>query len=95
MEDRVRFALEKLLNVAQGDTGQSRRVANFILAWWNADVHGGFNLADLADVDRDVCEDMVTVFTFLAREEDLVYPEAYKPEIIQIIRRWRPDVEID
>ncbi|MBW9080656.1 DUF7673 family protein [Agrobacterium pusense] len=95
MEDRVRFALEKLLNVAHGDTGQSRRVANFILAWWNADVHGGFNLTDLADVDRDVCEDMVTVFTFLAREEDLVYPEAYKPEIIQIIRRWRPDVEID
>ena len=95
MEDRVRFALEKLLDVAHGDTGQSRRVANFILAWWNADVQGGFNLTDLADVDRDVCEDMVTVFTFLAREEDLVYPEAYKPEIIQIIRRWRPDVEID
>ncbi|MDH2092159.1 hypothetical protein N5K21_25900 [Rhizobium pusense] len=95
MEDRVRFALEKLLNVAHGDTGQSRRVANFILAWWNADVHGGFNLADLADVDRDVCEDMVTVFTFVAREEDLVYPEAYKPQIIQIIRRWRADVEID
>ncbi len=95
MEDRVRFALEKLLNVAHGDTGQSRRVANFILAWWNADVHGGFNLTDLADVDRDVCEDMATIFTFLAREEDLVYPEAYKPEIIQIIRRWRPDVEID
>ncbi len=95
MEDRVRFALEKLLNVAHGDTGQSRRVANFILAWWNADVHGGFNLADLADVDRDVCEDMVTVFTFVAREEDLVYPEAYEPEIIQIIRRWRADVEID
>ncbi|WP_427832759.1 DUF7673 family protein [Agrobacterium pusense] len=66
-----------------------------MLAWWNADVHGDFNLTDLADVDRDVCEDMVTVFTFLAREEDLVYPEAYKPEIIQIIRRWRPDVEID
>lgn len=95
MEDRVRFALEKLLNIAHGDTGQSRRVANFILAWWNADVHGGFDLTDLADVDRDVCEDMVTVFTFLTREEDLVYPEAYKPEIIQIIRRWRPDVEID
>ncbi|QIX19760.1 hypothetical protein FOB41_00880 [Agrobacterium pusense] len=95
MEDRVRFALEKLLNVAHGDTGQSRRVANFILAWWNADVHGGFNLADLADVDRDVCEDMVTVFTFVAREEDLVYPVAYKPQIIQIIRRWRADVEID
>lgn len=29
---RIRFALEKLLNIANGDTGQGRRVANFILA---------------------------------------------------------------
>lgn len=29
MEDRVRFALEKLLNIAHDDTGQGRRVANF------------------------------------------------------------------
>lgn len=95
MEDRVRFALEKLLNVAHGDTGQSRRVANFILAWWNAEVHGGFDLTDLAELDREICEDMITVFTFIAREETLSYPDAYKPEIIQIIRRWRPHVEID
>ncbi|MFK3781383.1 hypothetical protein [Agrobacterium sp. NPDC089420] len=95
MEDRVRFALEKLLNVAHQNTGQGGRVANFLLAWWNAEVHGGFDLTDLASVDREVADDMATVFTFLAREEDLVYPDAYKPEIIQIIRRWRPNVEID
>ncbi|MFJ1311817.1 hypothetical protein [Agrobacterium sp. P15N1-A] len=95
MEDRVRFALEKLLNVAHRDTGQSRRVANFILAWWNADVHGGFDFADLTNLDPAICEDMVTIFTWLAREEDVVYPDAYKPEIIEVIRRWRPDVEID
>ena len=90
MEDRVRFALEKLLNVAHEGTGQGRRVANFILAWWNAAVHGGFDLTDLADLDPEICEDMITVFTFIAREETLSYPDAYKPEIIQIIRRWRP-----
>jgi hypothetical protein len=95
MEDRVRFALEKLLNVAHQDTGQGRRVANFLLAWWNAEGLGGFDLTDLANVDREVAEDMVTVFTFLAREEDLIYPDAYKPEIIQVIRRWRPDVDIE
>jgi len=38
MEDRVRFALEKLLNIAHQDTGQGRRVSNSILAWWNAHV---------------------------------------------------------
>ena len=95
MEDRVRFAIEKLLNVAHRDTGQSRRVANFLLAWWNADVHGGFDLTDLADLDPEICEDMITVFTWIAREETLSYPDAYKPEIVEIIHRWRPHVEID
>jgi hypothetical protein len=90
MEDRVRFALEKLLNVAHEDTGLGRRVANFLLAWWNADVHGGFDLTDLANVDPHIGEDMATIFTFLARAEDVVYPADYRSEIEQIIARWRP-----
>lgn len=93
MEDRVRFALEKLLNVANGDTGQGRRVANFLLAWWNAEANGGFDLADLANVDRDIGEDMVTIFTYIAREEDMVYPYDYRSEIEQVIARWRPQAE--
>ena len=93
MQDRVRFALEKLLNVAHGDTGQSRRVANFLLAWWNAEVHGGFDFSDLANVDREIGEDMVTIFSFLAREEDVVYPYDYRSEIEKIIEHWRPQAE--
>ncbi len=93
MEDRVRFALEKLLNIAHQDTGQGRRVANFLLAWWNADVHGGFDFSDLANVDRDIGEDMVTIFTYIAREEDMVYPYDYRSEIEQVIARWRPQAE--
>lgn len=41
-------------------------------------------------VDRDVSEDMATVFTWLAREEDAVYPTDYRGEIEAIIARWRP-----
>ncbi|MGI2033842.1 DUF7673 family protein [Rhizobium panacihumi] len=93
MEDRVRFALEKLLNIAHQDTGQGRRVANFLLAWWNAETNGGFDLADLANVDPDVGEDMVTIFAYIAREEDMVYPYEYRSEIEQIIARWRPTAE--
>ena len=93
MEDRVRFALQKLIDIAKNDTGQARRVANFILAWWNADVHGGFDLIDLANVDRDVSEAMATVFTWLARQSDVEYPYAYRSEIEQIIARWRPQAE--
>lgn len=93
MENRVRFALETLLNVAHEDTGQGRRVANFLLAWWNAEVHGGFDLTDLANVDRDIAEDMATIFTFLSREEDVVYPTDCRSEIEQIVSRWRPLAE--
>ncbi|WP_107676138.1 hypothetical protein [Agrobacterium sp. LAD9] len=93
MEDRVRFALEKLLNVAHQDTGQGRRVASFLLAWWNAEVLGGFDLTDLANVDREISEDMATIFTFLARAEDVVYPTDYRDEIEKIIARWRPQPE--
>jgi hypothetical protein len=93
MEDRVRFALEKLLNIAHADTGQARRVANFLLAWWNADANGGFDIADLFAVDRAVSEDMVTVFTYLARGDGAVYPTDYRGEIEAIIKRWRPQTD--
>jgi hypothetical protein len=36
MTDAERAALERLIKIAQGNTGQSRRGADFLLAWWNA-----------------------------------------------------------
>lgn len=90
MDDSVRFALEKLLNFAHEDTGQGRRVANFILAWWNAEVHGGFDLTDLDNVDPHIAEDMVIIFTWLARQDELIYPDDYRQEIEKIISHWRP-----
>jgi hypothetical protein len=42
--DAALAALDRLLAIAQADTGQSRRVANFLLAWWNAGECGGFHL---------------------------------------------------
>jgi hypothetical protein len=90
MEDRVRFALEKLLNIARHDSGQGRRVANFLLAWWNADTNGGFDIADLFAVDLEVSQDMAILFTYLANEEDAIYPTDYRHEIEAIIAVWRP-----
>ena len=42
--DAALAALDRLLAIARSDTGQSRRVANFLLAWWNAGACGGFDL---------------------------------------------------
>jgi len=53
-------------------------------------VHGGFDLTDLANVDREVAADMATILTWLAREDDLHYPHDYRSEIEQIIARRRP-----
>jgi hypothetical protein len=46
-----RAALERLIRIANRDTGQSRRVASFLLAWWNAEECGGFDLTDLWGID--------------------------------------------
>ena len=36
LTEHQQAALERLIYVARADTGQSRRVASFLLAWWNA-----------------------------------------------------------
>jgi hypothetical protein len=43
-QDNQRAALARLIKIAKGDTGQSRRVADFLLAWWNAGSCGSFDL---------------------------------------------------
>jgi hypothetical protein len=83
-------ALSRLVAIARNDTGQSRRVAGFLLAWWNADDCGGFNLADLWSVDTSITEDMVTVFGCIARVRS--YPDAlgYGEQFKSIVNGWRP-----
>ena len=64
---KSRAALEGLIQVAQGGTGQSRIVANFLLAWWNAGECGGFDLTDVWGVDTAIAVDMLRVFALLWR----------------------------
>ena len=82
-------ALKRLLHHAQGDTGQSGRVANFLLAWWNAEECGGFDLADLWRVDEAIASDMVQVFTLIASNRN--YPDTlgYGAQFEHILATWR------
>ena len=43
------------------DTGPSRRVANFLLAWHNAEENGGWDPTDLWHVDTAIAEGMLAV----------------------------------
>lgn len=92
MDEKTRAAVERLIDVAGSDTGQARRAADFLLAWWNAVDLGAFNLVEAANVDPAIAEDMITVFAFIARHPGAVYPDAYQADIKSIIRQWRPDV---
>ena len=90
MHSAQRAALERLIAIARSDTGQSRRVAGFLLAWWNASECGGFDLTDLWGVDRSIAADMLTVFALLIECRD--YPDSlgYRKQFEAIVHFWRP-----
>lgn len=88
MEIHEKEALERLINLAQQDTGQSRRVANFLLAWWNAEECGGFDLTDLWSVDKSIAMDMVKVFTFISHKKTYPNNLDYQKSFNIIVEKW-------
>ncbi len=92
MDQHTEAAVARLVEIARSDTGRARRVADFILAWWNAKDLGGFDLADLWYVDAAISRDMLTVVSFLTRQTSAVYPDAFRADIAEIIGQWRPEV---
>src|SRR5580698_379801 len=70
-------ALTRLIEIAQKDTGQSRRVADFLLAWHNAAENGGWDVTDLWNVDQSIADDMFTVL-HLSRAEQRYTDDEYK-----------------
>ena len=87
----ARHALDRLIEIARSDTGQARRVANFLLAWWNGDDCGHFPIADLFGVDATIATHMTIIIGFLGQHEGAIYPDAFgrKAEMIELVRRWR------
>jgi hypothetical protein len=84
-------ALERLLRVARQGTGQARRVADFLLAWHNAEENGGWDPVDLWSVDDAIADDMLTV-TRLIRDSHR-YPGdlGFHDEMEAVWRLWRAD----
>lgn len=88
-------ALKRLVAIAKKDTGQSCRVANFLLAWWNAASCGGFDPTELWTVDDEIAHDMLTVLRMLKRTRnypDTFYQGIFKTDFQGLVRRWRPEL---
>ena len=88
-------AIRRLLSIALRDTGQSRRVADFLLAWYNAEENGGWNPADLWAVDQQIADDMMLVLGLIHKGDRGKYPNdwGYRDEIQQVWKLWRKDAE--
>ncbi|MGM4990514.1 DUF7673 family protein [Tardiphaga sp. 841_E9_N1_2] len=91
--DIAQDALERLIAIAKSDTGQSRRVAEFLLAWWNAPNCGAFDLTALWGVDEHIVDDVIAVFNFIA-QHPRCYPDmlGYDADFSEIIAQHRPEL---
>lgn len=89
--DSAIAATARLLDLAQSDTGQARRVADFLMAWWNGPDLGKFDIADIFAVDQAIAADMATVIAFLGKQAGAVYPDrlGFHDEMQKVIARWR------
>lgn len=90
-DPEVKAALDRLIDIARSDTGQSARVANFLLAWWNGADWGHFPIADLFGVDRPIAADMATIFAFLGQHPGAIYADAfgYREAMADLVELWR------
>ena len=82
-------AVARLLAIAKTNSGQARRVADFLLAWHNAEENGGWNPVDLWQLDTGIAQDVLLVAAFMAVEHK--YPDdlGVVPEIAEVWNLWR------
>jgi hypothetical protein len=90
MTPKQKAALERLIKITEGRSGQCATVASFLLAWWNSVDCGGFNLRDLWTVDSAIAADMIEVCRMIADTQN--YPDTlgYKSQFEEMVARWRP-----
>ena len=81
-------ALERLINVAGGDTGGARRVAEFLLSWWEGTA-GLISMADLCYLDAETREDILIILAYIA-QNDVTYADAWGrgQDMGRLIDQW-------
>lgn len=82
-------AIDRLVKIAMGNSGQCARVANFLLAWWNATDNGGFDLVDLWSVDLEIAQDMLVVFVLIANCRHYADHYGFEVEFRELVTKWR------
>lgn len=82
-------AVARLLVIAKANSGQARRVADFLLAWHNAEENGGWNPVDLWQLDTGIAQDILLGTAFIAVEHKYPGDLCFVPEIAEVWNLWR------
>lgn len=92
LDPAERAALDHLITVANRPTGQGRYVANFLLAWWNAEECGAFDPTDLWGLDIEIANDVCLIFRAIASLAK--YPDTLglEEQFKRLVQRWRPQL---
>jgi hypothetical protein len=86
----VSAALDRLIAMANGDSGGSRRCADFLLAWWNGPDMGHFPILHLCNVDHQLAQDMMTCMGFLVQNGvHYAYHWSRRADMEKLIDDWR------
>lgn len=88
----TRAPFERLLRIARSSTGQSCRVANFILAWWGRRQPRRVRLVRHLHCGSQHARNMATVVHRLFRISSRGISGAYRAEREDLIRVWRLEV---
>lgn len=96
MDNQQQEALETLISVAKGDTGQSSVIASFLLSWWNASFYGGFGMNQLWALDTTLKNHVLMMIDYIANNQD--YPDCirqqnggelnYSDDLRLIAKKW-------
>lgn len=87
-----REAIARLLKIALRDTGQSRYVADFLLAWHNASENGGWDPTAMWALDSAIVGDMFVAIRVILAYRSYLPELGFKKEIEAVWELWRGPV---
>lgn len=82
-------AIERLIDIARGDSGGSRRAAKFLLSLWDGD-RFKVDLQELLYVDQEQFEDMQAVMKGLFDLNAQLYTFVSQETMSPILEIWGP-----
>jgi len=85
--DPVVNALKLVLINARGDTGGSRRCAQFILSLWNGDIYK-CDLQELLYIDNKIFASFLIVLNYLFQNNDQISSFVNEKDMKIVINQW-------